>query len=82
MWTKYVIVGLLLFIVFNLGMGMFYMLKDGSRSDRTFKALAMRITMSVVLFGLLILGMATGLIKPHQNPLGVKPPSEQSSGAP
>ena len=79
MWTKYIIVGLLLFIMFNLGMGLYYMMKDGGRSDRTFKALAMRITFSVVLFGLLVVGMATGLIKPHQNPLGVKPDTEQTA---
>lgn len=76
MWVNVVIIGLLLFIVVNLGAGLVYMLKDRGRSDRTLKALTRRIAISVVLFLLLILGMATGIVTPHQNPLGLRPPAE------
>ncbi len=78
MWVNVVIIGLLLFIVVNLAMGLVYMLRDRGRSDRTLKALTRRIAISVVLFLLLILGMATGIVTPHQNPLGLRPPGAES----
>ncbi len=71
MWVAIAIVGILLFIVVNLAMGLVYMLKDRGRSDRTLKALTWRVAISVALFVLLIIGMATGIVTPHQNPLGL-----------
>ncbi len=69
MLTRIVIIAFLLFILYNLGMGLYYMLKDKGTSDRTVKALTRRIILSAVLFGLLLLGMATGVIETH----GLKP---------
>ena len=71
MWVEIAIVGILLFIVVNLAMGLVYMLKDRGRSDRTLKALTWRVAISVALFVLLIIGMATGIVTPHRNPLGL-----------
>lgn len=62
---KLIAIALLLFILFSLGSGMFYMLKDSSRSDRTVKALTIRIGLSLLLFALLMIGAATGLIAPQ-----------------
>ena len=70
MWVKAFIVFVLLFILFNLAAGMVYMLTDKGKSDRTLKALTWRIGISVLLFVLLLIGMATGLVDYHQNPLG------------
>lgn len=65
MWTRIIVIGFLAFIVFNLGAALFHMLRDRGTSDRTLNALAWRIGLSVTLFLLLILGMATGIIEPH-----------------
>lgn len=65
MWTRVVIIGFLAFIVFNLGAGLYYMVRDKGGSDRTLKALTWRIGLSVLLFALLMLGFATGIIEPH-----------------
>lgn len=65
MWTTVIIVGFLAFIVFNLGAGLYYMMRDRGGSDRTLNALTWRIGLSVALFLLLMLGFATGIIEPH-----------------
>lgn len=58
---------LLGFIVFSLGEGMYFLAKDDGAVDRTrvVKALTVRITLSLALFVLLIVGYLTGLIQPH-----------------
>ncbi len=60
----------LLAIISSLGMGLVYMMKDKSQSDRTVKALTFRIGLSVTLFILFLIAAATGLITPH----GALPP--------
>ncbi len=65
MGTKIVIVAFLIVIVYNLGAGLYYMMTDKGQSDRTVKALTRRIGLSVILIVLIILGIATGVIKPH-----------------
>ena len=62
---KLVIIAVLIMIVWNLGAGMYYMMVDKGRSDRTVKALTKRIALSVALILLVIVGIATGFIKPH-----------------
>ena len=62
---KILAVVLLLTILSSLAMGMVYMMKDKSQSDRAVKALTFRIGLSVMLFVLFIIGAATGLITPH-----------------
>lgn len=67
--TRYLIIAMLLIILYNLGAGLYYMLKDKGANDRTVRALTRRMALSVALFLVLILGMATGIIEPH----GVQP---------
>lgn len=59
------IVLILLTIVASLGSALVYLLRDRSRSPRTVKALTFRISLSIVLFLLLLLGYAFGILQPH-----------------
>jgi hypothetical protein len=56
---------ILLAILFSLGSGLFFLVQDKGRSQRTVKALTVRITLSLGLFILLMLAYALGLITPH-----------------
>ena len=55
------------FIVFSLAEGMYFLAKDDGDVDKTrvVRALTIRITLSLVLFGLLILGYMFGMLEPH-----------------
>jgi hypothetical protein len=64
-----VIVGFLALILYNLGAGLYFMLVDKGATKRTVNALTKRIVLSIVLIGLVGLGIATGFIQPH----GVNP---------
>ena len=59
------IVAFLLVIVWQLGAGLYYLLTDRGDSKRTVNALTRRIALSVALILLVILGIYTGVIKPH-----------------
>ena len=65
MYTKIIIVLFLLFIIGSLFSGLYYLIKDKGASERTVRALTVRISLSVLLFILLIIGYATGLLLPH-----------------
>ena len=65
MWTTVAIVAFLILIVYNLGAGLYYMMTDKGQTDRMLKALTRRIGLSVLLILLVILGIWTGVIKPH-----------------
>ena len=65
MATKLIIIAFMIVIIYNLGAGLYYMMVDKGTTDRTVKALTRRIALSVALIVLIILGIATGLIKPH-----------------
>ncbi len=65
MWIKVLIVVALVAIVISLASGMVFLIKDKGKTERTAKALTVRISLSVALFGLLMLGIFTGHIKPH-----------------
>jgi uncharacterized membrane protein YoaK (UPF0700 family) len=41
-------------IVFSLGSALYYLVKDKGQSERTVKALTVRISLSIILFGLLM----------------------------
>lgn len=53
------------FIVYNLVAGGYYMLTDHGQSVRVVKALSWRIGLSILLFGLIALGIYTGVIEPN-----------------
>ena len=65
MVTKIFIVLALFAILISLGSAMLFLVKDKGQSNRTVKALSVRIGLSVALFALLMLGVATGFITPH-----------------
>ena len=52
-------------IVYNLGAGLYFMMIDKGGTDRTLKALTRRIALSVLLIALVMLGIWTGIIRPH-----------------
>ncbi|KPK31713.1 MAG: hypothetical protein AMJ66_08055 [Betaproteobacteria bacterium SG8_40] len=59
---KIIIVLFLLVIVGSLASALLYLVRDKGNSDRTVKALTVRIGLSVTLFVLLMLGYYFGLI--------------------
>ena len=65
MLTKVVIVVILLGILSSLGMALFHMVKGQGSSERTARALTVRIGVSIMLFALLLVLGATGVINPH-----------------
>jgi len=65
MLTKLFIVAVLLGIVSSLGVALFHMTKGKGSSERTARALNVRIGVSVALFVLLLILGATGVINPH-----------------
>jgi hypothetical protein len=74
---KILIIVALIAIIASLASGMVFLVKDKGQSERTAKALTVRIGLSVLLFGLLMLGIFTGHIKPH----GIYPPGHPASQA-
>ena len=60
-----IVIVILLVIVGSLFSGLFFMLKDHGQSNRALKALTVRITLSLLLFALLMIGYWTGLLHPH-----------------
>ena len=72
---KGVVILLLIIILVALFSGMFFLVRDKGQTDRTVKSLTVRIVLSIVLFILLIIGFATGLIEPH----GIAPPQTEKA---
>ncbi|AGY91339.1 hypothetical protein SPICUR_01600 [Spiribacter curvatus] len=56
-------------IVASLGSGLFYLIRDRGESRRTLNALTVRITLSIILFVLIVIGFLTGTISPNSSPL-------------
>lgn len=65
MLGKIIVIAILAVVVVSLGSGMFYLVRDTSDSRRTVRALTIRITLSLVLIGVLFLLYALGLVHPH-----------------
>jgi ABC-type cobalamin transport system permease subunit len=65
MIIKVLIVIVLLAILASLASGFFYIVHDKGRSQRAVKALTWRISLSLGLFILLMVGYALGIVKPH-----------------
>ncbi len=72
---KVVVILLLIIIIVALSSGMFFLVHDKGQSDRTVKSLTVRIVLSIILFLLLFIGFATGLIQPH----GIIPPQTEKA---
>jgi len=65
MLSKIIIVLFLLLILGSLFSGLFYLVRDKGSSERTVRALTVRISLSVLLFILLMIGFLTGYLQPH-----------------
>lgn len=59
------ILGFLGAIIYNLGASLYFMLVDTGTSKRTVNALTRRIVLSIMMIGLVIACIATGLIQPN-----------------
>ncbi len=70
MVIKLIVLVLLALILISLGAGMFSLIKDGGKTDRTVKFLTIRIILSIALFAVLVLAFIFGWIQPH----GIVPP--------
>ena len=59
---KIVVILFLVFIVGSLFSALYFFVRDKGQGTRTVKALTVRVTLSVILFALLMLGIYTGVI--------------------
>ena len=55
------------FIIFSLAQGVYFLIRDDDQMDKTrlVRVLTVRISLSLLLFVLLILGYLFGLLEPH-----------------
>jgi len=60
--VKIVVIVFLVLIVASLGSALYYLVRDKGASDRTVKALTVRISLSIALFVLLMAGYYFGFI--------------------
>lgn len=59
---RIVVILFIVVILASLGSALYYMIKDRGTTERTAKALTIRIALSIALFLLLMIGFQTGLI--------------------
>jgi hypothetical protein len=59
---KIVVILFLVFILGSLFSALYFLVRDKGQGERTVKALTVRITLSIVLFVLLMLGYYSGII--------------------
>ena len=62
---KLLVIAFLILIVWNLGAGLYYMIVDKGRSDRTVKSLTRRVALSVALILVVLAGYWLGWITPN-----------------
>jgi DUF2909 family protein len=63
--VRILVILFIIFILGSLGSALYYLIKDQGRTERTVKALTLRIALSILLFLLLMVGYYFGLI-PNQ----------------
>jgi apolipoprotein N-acyltransferase len=59
---RIVVILFIVFILASLGSALYYLLHDRGATERTARALTLRVALSVILFLLLLIGLHTGLI--------------------
>jgi hypothetical protein len=59
---RIIVILFIVIILASLGSALYYMIRDHGTTERTAKALTIRVALSVVLFLLLMLGFHFGLI--------------------
>jgi heme A synthase len=65
---KIVILIILAMIIASLFLALFTLVKDKGQTNRTVRALTMRVALSVGLIVLLLVSYKAGIIKPNQSP--------------
>lgn len=67
MFIKTLVIVVFLAIIVSLGSALFHLVKrpDGEQSQKTARALTFRIGLSLLLFVMLFIAYATGLLQPH-----------------
>lgn len=65
MFTKIVIISVMLIILIALGSGLIFLIRDEGKTNRLLKALTFRIGLSVGLFLFLLSGFYFGWLTPH-----------------
>ena len=70
---KGLVILLLLSVLVSLFSGLYYLVRDQGQTKRTLRSLTLRIAISLALFLILFVGLATGLIRPHGLPPSDKP---------
>lgn len=66
MFAKIVIIFILIGIFFALGSGLYFLVQEGSESNKTIKALTWRIILTIVLLSFLVIGAYLGWFHPNQ----------------
>lgn len=64
-------------ILISLASGMTFLIKDEGKGERVLNSLKVRITLSILLFVLLIVGIKFGWLRPHElngQPVGIENP--------
>ena len=80
MLFKIIVIAFLIAMVVSLFSGLYFLAKDGNDSKRTLHALTLRISIWVVLFALLGIGVYTGMLTPS-NSIAPDWAKQQQSGA-
>lgn len=65
-FVKLIVILLLVAIVASLGSALYQLARDQSDSKQMLRALTWRIGLSVLLFALLLVAYAAGIIRPHE----------------
>lgn len=74
MAIKLLIIGLLLYIVFNLFRALFIMLKNDPNGPKMSTFLGKRVMYSAIVLLIIILAMGFGIIQPNPNPMTLPKP--------
>ena len=69
MLAKFLVVAIFVGVMASLASALVYLVKDRGQSERTVRALTMRVGISIGLLVLLLVLWALGLIQPH----GIRP---------
>ena len=66
---KVLIVTLLFAVIISLFSGLFFLVKDDGKAKRTVNALTVRVTLSVLLLGLICFALLSGQLAVNPSPL-------------
>lgn len=65
---KAVIIFLMLAVVASLFSGLFFLIKDGGKTNRVVNSLAVRVTLSILLLAVILLALWQGSLTLHPTP--------------